>query len=50
MSKKTPVRSKRFSLAPLSFDEAVTDLLKVKPERKAQKKKLRAKKRNKNRS
>jgi hypothetical protein len=33
------------SLAPLSFDEAVTDILKIKPEPKPPKKKPTAKKR-----
>ena len=33
------------SLSPLSFDEAVTDILKIKPMPEAAKKKLKAKKR-----
>jgi len=35
---------RRLSLAPLSFDEAVTDILKIKPEPKSPKKKPKAKK------
>ena len=40
----------RLSLAPLSFDEAVTDVLKINPEPKPPKKKPRAKKRAKARA
>jgi hypothetical protein len=42
-AKKAEVRA--LSLAPLSFDEAVTDILKIKPMPKQPKKKPRAKKR-----
>ena len=35
---------KKISLSPLSFDEAVSDILKVKPEPKPPKKKAKAKK------
>lgn len=35
----------KLSFAPLSFDEAVTDILKIKPEPKAPQKKPKAKKR-----
>jgi hypothetical protein len=38
-------RKSNLSLRPLSFDEAVTDLLKIKPEPKLQKQKTGAKKR-----
>jgi hypothetical protein len=37
---------KRLSLSPLSFDEAVTDILKVKPMPKPPKRKRSAKKRS----
>jgi hypothetical protein len=36
---------RKLSLAPLSFDEAVTDILKIKPVPKASKKTQKAKKR-----
>lgn len=42
---KTKPDHTRLSLAPLSFDEAVTDILKIKPEPKPPKKKAQAKKR-----
>jgi hypothetical protein len=35
---------RKLSLAPLSFDEAVTDILKIKPVPKPPKKRLKAKK------
>lgn len=38
-------KSTRLSLSPLSFDEAVTDILKIKPMPKPPKKKPKAKKR-----
>ena len=40
-------KRKALSLAPLTFDEAVTDILKVKPEPKAPKKRPKAKKQGK---
>jgi hypothetical protein len=43
MAKKTETRA--LSLAPLSFDEAVTDILKILPMPKTPKKKAKAKKR-----
>jgi len=48
VSTKNKIEKHRLSLAPLSFDEAVTDILKIKPMPKPTKKKTKAKKRTSN--
>jgi hypothetical protein len=46
MTKQLPKSGQRhLSLAPLNFDEAVTDILKIKPEPKQSKQKPKGKKR-----
>jgi hypothetical protein len=44
MANKSRDTARTLSLAPLSFDEAVTDILKIKPEPKPPKEKPKAKK------